>query len=841
MSDQPGGASQTRPVLLGRVGQVRTIAANRGGKARVTFAERGTTRARIDNSLDAAVAVLNDAVQLSSSVQAADPELVLVFEALDERTDLAKIAESLGLEVLSEAEGSMEPSAEFAMKSDHPTNPYIGSCLHALCLNQQAFRQLRTHWNTYKATGQVRGLAPLRDLFDHLKDVRPWGPQDRIRAIDWDEYFAGRIDTRPHAIEIELWYRGSAAKRTRAQEAVSALIERAGGQVLNAAEVPAIGYHGLKCEVPTETLRALADGRFDQVRVVKSAEVMYLRVTGQTALPDVTGADTTSDDAAPLPQGNPVLCLLDGVPAANHRLLAGRIEVLDSDSLEDMSVATERKHGTAMASVAVWGDLNAGEAGLRRPVLVRPILAPSDDTATRQEEVPWNELAPDLMWRVFRELFDGDGTTPAASPGISVVSISVGDPTSPYDTALSAWARMLDWLSYEYGVLIVVSAGNHRSFPLKTGQSNQDFNGLIGSERRAAVIEAQREHQLDRRLLSPAEAINALTVGALHADASGLKAMAYVEDPLDGLGGASPVSAVGGGYRRSVKPDVVAPGGKLFYQAPYSQENFLRFAPAGVRGPGIRVAAATGDGETHTAGTSPAAALVARRAAQLSEVVDEVTRGTAVSRRQKAAAIKALVIHGSETVPEHDDEIFPSERLFGYGGATRDYSLGCASNEAVVMYTGSIGANEEAELLFPLPDGLSVREVKRIEATLSWLSPTNWQHRMYRRASLQFAKPGGDIPLLRSPVGMSADTPKRGATTVQHSRWETESAFGAGQGSHLRLAVKCFEQAGGLGGERVDFAVALSLWVAPSLDIDVYSQVRTQIQSRVAVAPGAGG
>jgi hypothetical protein len=53
----------------------------------------------------------------------------------------------------------------------------------------------------------------------------------------------------------------------------------------------------------------------------------------------------------------------------------------------------------------------------------------------------------------------------------------------------------------------------------------------------------------------------------------------------------------------------------------------------------------------------------------------------------------------------------------------------------------------------------------------------------------------------------------------------------------MSLHVKCFEQAGGLQGERIDFAVALFLSVSPALGIDIYSQVRDQIRPRVAVGP----
>ncbi len=42
-----------------------------------------------------------------------------------------------------------------------------------------------------------------------------------------------------------------------------------------------------------------------------------------------------------------------------------------------------------------------------------------------------------------------------------------------------------------------------------------------------------------------------------------------------------------------------------------------------------------------------------------------------------------------------------------------------------------------------------------------------------------------------------------------------------------------------LEGERVDLAVVLSLWVAPTLNVDFYTQVQQQVAACVAVTPGS--
>lgn len=73
----------------------------------------------------------------------------------------------------------------------------------------------------------------------------------------------------------------------------------------------------------------------------------------------------------------------------------------------------------------------------------------------------------------------------------------------------------------------------------------------------------------NRRLLSPAEAINPLTVGALHYDDSPdlLQPNVYRINPLHSIL-PSPVSAFGSGYSRSIKPDVLCSGGRQTYKLP---------------------------------------------------------------------------------------------------------------------------------------------------------------------------------------------------------------------------------------------------------------------------------
>jgi len=824
------GTAIERPVLWGPVGPPVIFAPNNRGGSKVNLpstAEQGQRLGGRFTDLDNA---FDEQATLTASLGASDPQLVIVFEAIDEREDLSSVAARAGLEILAEVDRDFAPDPDFPRKSVNQDLPVTG-CLHAVCVSEQAKANIITQWRKWQSTDKVdTGYAPLKRLFAHLKDVRAWGPRDRVRTADVAAALAGMLPG-DHTVEIELWYRQSEAARRRAESEVSALVQQGGGRVISTAQVAEVGYHGMKCAVPLETLQRLAAGDYEAVAAVKSAHVMYLRVTAQSYLISDEAPIQTPVQGS-LPTGDPVLCVLDGYPVANHPLLAGRVLVEDPDDLASATnVETDlRRHGTSMASVCVWGDRSLGEPPAQRPVLVRPILTPARDTADRWEELPDTVLAPDLMRRIFRELFDGDGQRPASAPSVVVVNLSVGDPAAPFDGIISSWARTLDWLSATYGVIVIVSAGNHPVLPVPDGTNA--LLALAGSDRAAAVNDGVAQTNPRRSLLAPADSINSLAVGALNADGAGdVPITGYQFDPADGELIVSPISALGAGHHRSVKPDVVAPGGRARFMKPVVGEaTEVAPAPQTARGPGIKVAAAAG-GEAFTIGTSPAAALVSRDATRAVDTVIDLA-GRPLTRSELAVATKALVAH---TVRIPDDLLVHEElrhSAHGYGSPVRHFADGCDPNEAAILYVADIGENESRTLAFPLPDGLQARGIKRVSATLAWLSPVNWRHRQYRRAALEFSQPRG-FTNLGTALGAVGDRPKRG--TLQHVDWEINKAVGVGQGTDLELTVNCKAQAGGLQGERVDFAVVLSLWVAPELNVEVYSQVEQQIAARVAI------
>ena len=174
-----------------------------------------------------------------------------------------------------------------------------------------------------------------------------------------------------------------------------------------------------------------------------------------------------------------------------------------------------------MASLIVRGDLSLNEAPINSPLYVRPILKPdpSDFRRPRREAMPFGRFPQDLLEIAVRRFKIGDPDNPATAPSIQVVNLSVGDPSRLFDGSMSPWGRMVDYLAWRYNLLFIVSAGNHASFRIE--KSLAQWDSLTPIEREQEALLACWRDIRHRRLLSPAEAINAVTVAALHIDNSG--------------------------------------------------------------------------------------------------------------------------------------------------------------------------------------------------------------------------------------------------------------------------------------------------------------------------------
>ncbi len=799
------------------------------------------------------------------------PEQVIVLETVGSVQDfIVAVRKVDGLEWLGEIEEEdIPPDDDFFVvdkKTQAPTQKTMRGRLFMILSNQQSLRELISLWDRWKAGQRLdHGLAKWGNLFTQLRNVRPWGVQDRLLETgvldDWRERIEHDEEVVP--CEIELWYRQNHQHRHAAFQRVSSLVSTHQGEVLGQAIVEEVAYHAILAALPVGAISPLLDDAGRDTDLVQCEQIQFFRASGQMA--GIVNDDARVTDEAPVTDIEddllpPVVALLDGLPLQNHRRLDGRLVIDDPDGFETDYPAQDRRHGTAMASLITHGDLAENTEPIHRQLYVRPILRPDpkDWNQRRQEIAPENVLVVDLIHRAVRRLFEPDGHEPASAPQVCVINLSIGIRDRLFQSALSPLARLLDWLAWQYGVLFLVSAGNH-IHPIHIDVPRDQVTGLRPSDLQEHVVRSIARDARHRRLLSPAESVNSLTVGASQGDAAEHADVVRAIHPYTDPNLPSVISAQGMGYRRSIKPDVLVHGGQIVLMESLQQDSPDSSASFDIytqtRPPGHAVAApGPNPGDLsyswHTRGTSNATALLCRSACQLYDVLDELQEepgGELIDEIPRALWLKALLAHAAQwgepgdvltgILRTSDNSRQFKEyltRILGYGVVDTSRVGGCTSVRATALGGGSLQADQSHIHRFPLPPSLSGKPgVRRLTITLAWFTPVNPSHQGWRRADLWFMPPTDPLKVKRHEADWRAV--QRG--TLQHEVLEGKSAAAFVDGDQLEIHVSCRPDAGAL-EETIPYALAVSLEVAEDIGIDIYNEVRVRVHAaRVAVAP----
>ncbi|MGI8791614.1 MAG: S8 family peptidase [Acidimicrobiales bacterium] len=796
--------------------------------------------------------------QLAESTTASDPELVAVFDLAGAVDGFLRAATGVeGLEFLSELqEDYVESDDDFFYEDNggERSDTDVPQSLYMIMTNTQAVTELIRLFELWQRDPKVKfatGLNPLKEVFGLLRGIRLWGPEDRVRETglldQWREDLEVAGAQGITRVEIELWYRRDQAARRLAESEVRTILVAAGADVIASAERPEIAYHAVLANVPmSEVEQVLADGP-DAIELLKTESVMM--VSGSRAMIVETSDSVTAGpnfDEVPVPSGPPRVALLDGVPLTSHAALDRRLVVDDPDDRTAKYGTAQRRHGTAMASLIAHGDLSDLRPPAMQPIYVRPIFEPHP-FATRAEVIPEGELLVDLIYRCIHRMFEGDGGQPPSAPSVRIITIAVGDPVRVFVRRLSPLARLLDWLSHLYNVVIVVSGGNHSATKPVLSTATLDDPNAVAADATRSLFRSARH----RRLLSPAEAVNAITVGALHADGLDADFPDTVINPIP-AGSPASYSPVGFGFRRSVKPEILLPGGRQIFSAPLPGAGedtvALDVAASPLMGPGLQAAAPGMAGEldaiTFSCGTSNAAALASRSLSGIMDVLESARSEDGdppfPDAQYHPVLAKALLVHAAGWHDSLDwmrdilglsgqDVRRELTRILGYG-PVHDGRVATAERTRVVLLgAGSIKKDRRHTFNFPLPPALAATtEWRRLTITLAWLSPVNVHSQKYRMARLLFTPAKDDLRV--SPLEADANAVFKG--TVQHQVLEGSAAVGYVAGSSLAIDVDCRVDAGSLKNP-VRFGLAASLEVAASVNIDLHAEVRTQTQAMV--------
>lgn len=381
------------------------------------------------------------------------------------------------------------------------------------------------------------------------------------------------------------------------------------------------------------------------------------------------------DDIKVLPNiSNAKVCIFDSGVVQGSRFL-------DSSLIgheEPLGPPFNHEHGTLVASRIIYGNSlrdNVSLGILKPDVKVLSVCMNSFDDLGN----PKPARGEDFL-RIIRD------TVKRWHRQIKVYNLSMNlcytDTTIPStinDKKVHPVAAEIDKLSKEHGVLFILTTGN-RGRP----SSFKEYPHYFDEE--------------DSRLLSPGEAMLALTVGSI-TDRENKGSLTKSNHP-------SPFTRRGPGFNGYRKPDLVAQGGNYTYD----WKNFDDLSVVGLGKDGNSLA--------YGNGTSYAAPLISRLAAHLFDRIPDAT----------SELVRAILIHSGTSI---ETNIINPEMLLnltGNGLPDAKMLLNCDRWNQVYIFHSTIGYRKICKVPFFIPKALTDRKGRqklRIKFTLVSSPETN--------------------------------------------------------------------------------------------------------------------
>ncbi len=809
-------------------------------------------------------ALAKEAATLTDATDVSDPEYLVMFEIVGAVPGFLRATQGVeGLNFVDDIVGSgIDPDEDFYyLDTDRePSDKKLPQTLYLVMANARAVNELVRLFELYKQDQSIRferGLNPLKDVFRLLYAVRRWGPKDRVAETGLLDSWQEEIEVVGQAVnslqvEIELVWKDDAAARDSAQFSVQQILDDIqGAEMVTTTVIESIQYHAILAALPRSQVELVLREGPGSIDLLCCGDILFASPSVPMSFDLGASEEGEVHVDAVLPQGEPTVALLDGLPLANHDVLAGRLIIDDPHDREAAYTASQRRHGTEMASLIIHGDLNDPGPPLSTPLYVYSVLLPDGSSAGR-ETTPRGQLLVDVIHIAFQRLVAKDNQI---GKSVRIVNLSIGEPARVFIRRMSPLARLIDYLMVTHNILVIVSAGNH---PIaRSGEAGIKLtvprSALDGDQERLehAVRASWFRTARQRGLLAPAESINAITVGAIHGDGASGDIPDTVIDPLS-KGSIAVYSPIGFGYRSSPKPDLHTPGGRALFVRPTDRDNesaevFFETAKTRVMGPGIRVASpASGLGVknfAYTHGTSNAAALTTRVAAQIEQELRrlelESDEWDFPCSEYHPVLIKTLLIHAScwpdEAWQWAEQLNIPSARrrrdltqMLGFGVLDPQRAVAASRTRACMIGAGAIEKDQRSSFHFPLPPSLSSYVGwRRLTVTLAWFSPIMPRTQQYRVAHLSFASPRDQLKVSPEQV----DRHVNGKGTVLHEVLVGKRAAGYMVEDELVIDVDCRVRVGKL-NEPVRFGLAATLEVGQRVNIDVHDEIRQKLRAQ---------
>lgn len=806
----------------------------------------------------------NQAIQVSSNPDGIAPEAVLVIETRGPEIDFLKAVRGIpSMDWLGEVDlEELDPDSDFYDEKNQEKK-LNGKLLFSFT-NQTAKDELLRLWELFKKDKPFpKGKGQWKDIISRCEDIRLWGIKDRLEEYKMQEWWKSELENTPKdqwiPFEIELWHRGRNNTTQTLQKVQQNITSQGGKNFGTPVCIDEIRFLALKVEFPasivSQWLQSLNTNDSAIPPTLSIQDIRYFRPIGCSVQAN-PGKDLCEIDGSKMKSKEPYVAVLDGLPLEHHKILENHLQIDDPDDFASTySSAQEQIHGTSICSLVLYGDLNA-QTPLTHPVYCRPILQPDPKAQSFEihaEIIPQEVFAEDLVHRAVRRMFEKEGDLPPAAPSVKIINLSVADSTKPFDRQISSWGRLLDWLSYKYRVLFLVAAGNQKAIDVPNILP-KDLALLPESDRVEKTLKALAMDTRNRKIFSPADGINVLSVGAAHSDSSQWSpTQGHPIDILPDNHLMSPASSHGPGFKQGIKPEILFPGGRQLFQDCFDFYCYSNQSSA----PGIKSAVPGTSGEldrsAFSRGTSQATALASNAAGRIMELLMGLQQNSSYSyihwdKDNLVPLIKAMLVHGANpkdaqkilqkalknSLPARKEKEFTS-RFIGYGLVNVDRVLSCTQQRATLLGWGSIPRKKKNtetihEFSMPLPACMNnKKDLRRLTVTLAWLTPINCGHKAYRKAKLEIKLPN------RGECGVNSganDHNQINRGTISHNVFEGNAATLFVQGNVLRIQVQCTTPTGEL-DEEIPYGIVVSFEVGETVNLPIYEEIRTGIEIQV--------
>lgn len=645
------------------------------------------------------------------------------------------------------------------------------------------------------------GKVTRGDLLLAIRGFDAWRPEDRMGAALTQ---LGLPDLRSAIVDIELWPLDSAREREAMLAAFELFLAQQHIPVLDRLNQPSL----VICKARVSEMQLAAVLNYRDVRLVDLPARFGFGI-------DVFQVDANALPAvAPVALDAPGICVLDTGVAAGHPLLSPAVgDTANFVARGELAVDSDG-HGTRVAGLALYGSMtermrDGFQPGLR-------LFAGKVFTNDGEDQTRFVEKAVEEAVRYFREQY-----------GCKVYCLAYGDSNKAYDGRhIRGLAYTLDRLSRELGVLFVVPTGN-----------------LLDAELPDNALEAYPAYlmQSAHRLLDPATAVNAITVGGLAEFELDHEAQRYPErletSPLARRNQPSPFTRIGPSIAGAVKPEFVAYGGNMAHHHLRSRRTAQRL---GVISTSNRFV----DGRMFddALGTSFAAPQVAHLAASILRYLPHAS----------VNCIRAVLgVHAR--VPGESDILFANNEdaklaLCGYGRIDPRHLFESADGAVTLLGEDAIHVDHHHFYELPLPEDFwrGRKRIREVSVALAYCPEVKTTRLGYRAVRLSFnvveaesleqvtgwfnsnrIEAARKLQESTSFVNITATTRSKG--TLQCATW----TFKASKARRLFIVVTRKDEAWYIHGEGPEsYALAVTFRDLENPEADLYMQVRQRVQQR---------